>query len=312
MEGTRPRARTKHHLDLSLRSIRSPCTKSCTRSVQPDTRYAKPRRSAMGGLKFGLSFQAHETQADGFTSQPTAFASWGFDELNCDAQEAEPAMELAWGALVGCEDGTLYIFHPDLSRPKYARRKSEPQVPNRRPSNPNVLDISQLPYRRPHHLSLSRSRDASPLGSKSNLAVAGAQKSRAVSGLSKEQVEAPKNFVDFEDEQERMKEMISDRAVKDAKDRSPRASVAPYDSPRRRPIDDTLSLASIETSLSRYTPPASPPLSPPLESTTSVSYQKSLALRIQIVPRQFGMGHEIIDIIVLAKEGLFLVLQKSG
>lgn len=266
----------------------------------------------MKGLKLGLSFQAHDTQAAGFTSEPSVFTSWGLEELQHDVRDTNFLKELSWGAVVGCEDGSLYVFHPELSRPKNVRRRSEPRVSTQRNSNSNMLELPQLPYRRPHHLSFSRSRDVSPIGARTTLTVT-SHKSRAVSGLSREQVEAPKNFVDFEDEQERMKDMISDRSVKDVKERSPRASVAPMESPRRRALDDALSLASIDTSSSKQTPPISPPLSPPLELTTSTtSSLKSLALRVHIVPRHFGVDHGIVDIKVLKKERIFVALQKSG
>ena len=254
----------------------------------------------MTSLNLALSFQAKEHRSSAITSEPTVFTTWGFEDLEHDGDIDELSRKLPWGAVVGCSDGSIYVFRPD--RPKRARRKSTTLAKRRFSGS----EATHPPHRVPPYLSLSRSRNASPLSSTTNLAIS-SSKSRAVSGLSKEQAEAPKNFVDFEDEQERMKGMISDRAVKDIKDRSPRTSAAPYESHFRR-MDDAHSIASFESSSTML----SPPISPILEPSYAGKSRKHLVLRTRIIPRDFGTGHSIVSLHVLDNGELFVSLQESG
>ncbi|KAL5501846.1 hypothetical protein ACEPAH_9107 [Sanghuangporus vaninii] len=256
----------------------------------------------MADLNLALSFQTKEHRVSRVTSDPTTFASWGLEDLETDVDIDESSRKPLWGALVGCLDGSIFVFRPDFS--KVARRKQT--LPKRRFSGSS--ETAHMPSRVPHHLALTRSRNASPTGSRTNLAVT-SSKSRAVSGLSKEQVEAPKNYVDFDDEQERMKGMISERAVKEKRDRSPRTSLAPppyYESAARR-LDDTRSIASIESSSTLLSPPTSPTLGP----SNIGFHQKRLSLRMRVIPRDFGPEHSIVSLSILEDE-LFVSLQKSG
>lgn len=258
----------------------------------------------MASLNIALSFQAKEHRTNAINSDPVVFTSWGFEDLVHDSDVDELSKKPPWGAIVGCVDGSIYIFRPDLSEP--ARRK--PATTERRFSG---SDVTHLPYLRPPHLSLSRSRNASPATSRTNLTISSSTKSRAVSGLSKEQVEAPKNFVDFEDEQQRMKGMISDRAVKNMKDRSPRSSAGlGHDLPSRR-FDDANSIASMESSSTML----SPPLSPTLMPAGAGGYRKHLLMRARIIPRDFGPfkpEHSMVSLNVLEEGELLLSLQRSG
>ncbi|EJC98476.1 WD40 repeat-like protein [Fomitiporia mediterranea MF3/22] len=255
----------------------------------------------MAALNIPISFQAKEHRNCTIHSEPTRIVSWGFEDLEHDGEIDELSRKPSWGAVVGCSDGSIYVFSPNLS--KRTRRKST--IAKRRFSG--GCEPPHLPYRRQQHLSLSRSRNASPSGSRTNL-TAQSSKSRAVSGLSKEQVEAPKNYVDFDDEQEKMKGMIAERKVKDVKDRSPRASyMLGHDLPARR-FDDTLSIASVETSSTMLSPPLSPILGP----TNTGSYRKLLQLRVRILPRDFGSEHSVVSLSVLEDSEMFLSLQESG
>ncbi|KAH8114792.1 WD40 repeat-like protein [Phellopilus nigrolimitatus] len=252
----------------------------------------------MTNMHLAFSLQATEDRKCTINSEPCAMETWGFEdpEYEADIDDSELPKKHLWGAVVGCSDGSLYLFRPDLS--KSAKRK--PPVSKRRFSA-----SSDLPYRRAPHLSFSRSRNASPSASKTNLTV---YKSRAVSGLSKERVEAPKNFVDFEDEQEKMKGMIAERGVRDMKDSSPRSSLSPpFDLSVHR-MDDAITLASVESS----SPLISPPLSPTLSPQSSVSHRKHLFMRARILPQDFGYGHSIVTIRILEEGELFLALQESG
>jgi WD repeat-containing protein 7 len=242
-------------------------------------------------------FRSNEDYESIFKSEPCILESWGFGTLEYDGEWDELLKKKPWGCIVGCKDGSLYLFHPDLrqSKRKMATVMRRFSV-DRSPTN--------VPYRR-QHLPLSRSRNASPSGSQTNL-MASTSKSRAVSGLNKEQVEAPKNYVDFEEEQERMRGLVADKSFKDAKDRSPRASPTPL--PVRR-ADDSITLASLDSLAP--SPLASPPLSP-----TSVSHNvqlsKQLYMKARIILRSLGYGHSVVSIDMIGNNELFLLLQESG
>ena len=251
-----------------------------------------------------LSFQARECRVSRITSTPTTFATWGLEDPEVDIDADELSGKPLWGAVVGCTDGSIFVFRPDLS--KVIRRKQT--LPTKRRFS-GGSEATHTTSRMPYHFSLSRSRNASPMGSRTNLAVP-SSKSRAVSGLSKEQVEAPKNYVDFEDEQERMKGMIADRAAKEKRDRSPRTSLAPpplFESAARR-LDDARSIASIETSSTLLSPPISPTLGPSYVGHC----RKRLYLRTRVFPRDFGPEHAAVSLIVLDEGDLFVSLHKSG
>ncbi|KAI5123100.1 hypothetical protein M0805_001456 [Coniferiporia weirii] len=255
----------------------------------------------MANVTLALSFQPPDARNWGINAEPSVLSSWGFGDLEVETEVDDLTNRALWGAVVGCMDGSLYIFRPDLSKP--TKKKSTGKRRFSADGNPN-----HLPYRRAPHLSLPRSSNASPSASKTSLHAISSSKSRAISGLSKEQVEAPKNFVDFEDEQEKMKGMIADRGVRDVKDRSPRAQLSPtYDTSMRR-MDDTRSLASVESSSSMLSPPLSPNLGP----QRAIYTRKNLLLRSRIIPGDFGFGHAVVALRVLEEGELVLSLQESG
>lgn len=108
--------------------------------------------------------------------------------------------------LVGCEDGSLFLFHSTISTG--STLPSPPAITEVSPISP-LLSGRQKPRRpsSPHSLS-----PTSPRSSHSPFHV---PKPRAVSSVSTELAEAPKNYVDFDDEQEKMKNMLKRKGVKD-------------------------------------------------------------------------------------------------
>lgn len=265
-------------------------------------------------------------------SETTALVSWGYTDSDTEIEELKSTVmkKPLWGTVAGFSNGSLVIFHPDHSRSS-KQKAARPGYERALPSG----DSGHLPNRRPAHLALPHSRTTSPSASKTSLTAISSSKSRAVSGLSKEQAEAPKSYVDFEEEQERMKEMLGDRAVRDRTmvdglkpqldqgvvfEKSPRSSrvfkVQPPQEPSSRRPDDARSVASVDSSTS-MTPMSilSPPLSPtlgPSKSYMCVDDQKPLLPKVRILPRDFGFGHGVADIKILDEGELFLVLQESG
>ena len=145
-----------------------------------------------------------------------------------------------------------------------------------------------------------------------------ATKSRAVSGLTRTEVEAPKNYVDFEDEQEKMKGMIADRPgglnVRDAaaaRDRRPSVTSHVEMPVLRFDPEAKLGYSTPSTSSLRSAP-LSPPLSPGLEAHRIVHSRKTLKLHTRITPRDCGYGHGVVAMEVLEGGELLLVLQESG
>ncbi|THH09831.1 hypothetical protein EW145_g1735 [Phellinidium pouzarii] len=258
----------------------------------------------MAVATLALSFKQADDLRSTINSEPSVLAFWGYGDLEDEADVDDLPKKSLWGAVVGCIDGSLYIFRPDLSKPTRKRLTAS----HTRFSADG--DAIHLPPRRGPYLSLSRSRNASPSPSPSNTSihVIPSSKSRATSGLSKEQIEASKNYVDFEDEQEKMKGMISDRLVRDMKDRSSRSSLSPpYDTSVRR-TDDARSLASVESNSTLL----SPPLSPTLDPQHMVYARKNLLMRGRIIPQNFGFGHSVVALKVLQEGELILSLQESG
>ena len=257
----------------------------------------------MTNLNVVLFPQTRENRLCYLTSQPTHIEVWGFNDLEPE-NEIDEAIRPRQGVVVSCIDGSLYIFRSSLAKVTKSPSSSEKRLLS---SGGDHLHPT-LPYRRPH-LSFSKSRNSSPAGSRTNLAVS-STKSRAVSGLTKEQVEAPKNFVDFEDEQERMKGMIAERSVKEVKDRSRRSSLTPPPVSPHRP-DDARSLASVESGSSILSPPLSPTLGP-VNETSDSTCRDLVSLRIRIIPNELDSEISVVSLKLLHKGKLFLTLHSSG
>lgn len=127
-------------------------------------------------------------------------------------------------AALGCEDGTLYVFNQECQStnavdlqfpvptqpssstksPRNAKRRSYATSRSSSPTTPNI------------------SRSATPFGITS--------RSRVVSGITTKAVEAPKNYVDFDDEPEKLKDMLKGRKSKD------KAAGADYNSTVSTPL----------------------------------------------------------------------------
>ena len=253
-------------------------------------------------------------------AQATVLVSWGLSV----AEVAESR-----GAVIGCKDGTLYVFQPSPGVPNTPQKSG-----HSRPTSLMETDIASgpsTPSLRPRHHSRSAyvaSRSVSPPSMAFHQPTFNmTSRSHVVSGLSKEQVEAPKNYVDFEDEPEKLKEMLKGKGLRDKavadnpvpsfdkglaiKKSSPPPLLLPPASAAKRK-DDARSLLSA-TNSPPFTPrsistPSSPILMP-LTSSASSTNQYLLSLRCHIIPRRPGA---VSVVQLLDNNRLLVVLQDNG
>ncbi|KAJ6624507.1 hypothetical protein B0H10DRAFT_2174467 [Mycena sp. CBHHK59/15] len=234
-----------------------------------------------------LTFPNHSELKDGSESQKLL-------DRSCSTSRASfkpPQVH----AVLGCEDGTIYAF-----------RKSRPQV-KIVPQPPEPPRLSQPSSSQPPSIS---SRSTSPtISPKAPFNVA--SRSRVVSGITNAQVEAPKNYVDFNDEPDKLKDMLKGRNYKDrsaptSSDNSPVPSI--YGVKRS---EGPKSLLSATNSPSQTPKTVSAPPSPATQSSFLDDTQ-DLVLMCHIIPARCGAGRSISAVLFLEENTVFAVLQESG
>ncbi|KAK7054386.1 hypothetical protein VNI00_003580 [Paramarasmius palmivorus] len=154
----------------------------------------------------------------------------------------------------GGQDGTVYLWK---AAAPMARIGKEPSLSSLTPSLTGRISPPAMP-----RSSISTSRSTSPSGSSSYASPFHVnQRSRIVSGITAERVEAPKNYVDFDDEPDKLKDMLKGRNPKE-KDKV----VSPTsDSPTKDANRETSKRKDPPKSL--RSPPTSPLLTPLILST---------------------------------------------
>ena len=213
---------------------------------------------------------------------------------------------------IGCKDGSVFVLSSSISS------TTPPNPPE--PVSPPTSPRRYLGFGHPS------SRSASPSSTKSSLSPFHVTRSRIVSSVTTEQAEAPKNYVDFEEEQERMKGMLRGKGHRER--HSSHSRTRPErDSISERPTsiatgsglrrDDTrsylsaaLSPTSSTLSLSISAPP-SPTLVPavsPEPGTSSSAY----TLRCHVFPPHAGPGRAVCAIKVHDAGRYFTCLLESG
>ncbi|KAJ7068638.1 hypothetical protein C8F01DRAFT_1118822 [Mycena amicta] len=191
-------------------------------------------------------------------------------------------------AVLGCEDGSIYAF------------RRAPLEASNAPLAPDTTTLS-VPSKHP-------SRSGSPTKSPFHLA----SRSRIVSGITAARVEAPKNYVDFDDEPEKLKDMLKGKSTH-KEPRSPPASTDNSPPPSVFPAkrsDAPRSLLSATNSPSHTPKTVSNPPSPPSHSTFGTnSDSKNLSLLYHVIPPQ---PSPIAEMLLLRESPLIVVLQQSG
>ena len=247
-------------------------------------------------------------------------------------------------AAVGAKFGSVYLFGTPLPG-EHASKNGPSSQPRTRFPTPMKTTHSGLrttsppssPKSHPH----SRRHSSSPSSLSLNQAlINNPARSRGVSGVSCEQVQASKSFVDSEDESGRLKDLLKSSANnKPPRERgivdtllttfekgvviertsppppspflqpSTLSSVGPESSKGR---DDPKSLLSA-TNSPIFTPRSiSTPPSPHLPTLNDKPEEESIALIAHILPPRCGMAHGVTDLIVPEGTDLLVSLQESG
>lgn len=207
------------------------------------------------------------------------------------------------GLVIGCEDGTLYMF----------RGCPEDDLPVERPV--------ERQKRRVQH-SAKRSRASSPLPNANPLSptLAVAPRASVVLGVSTEQVQAPRNYVDFDDEPGRLKDILKGKNPRErervSSDSASLVTISPAPStivekgPERKgsgsPAKSLYSTA--DSSITRPQSPSSPTS---LQGRSSDPTQL-LSIQYHIIPTHSGRGNAVRAIEVIEDNTLVVSLQASG
>lgn len=267
------------------------------------------------------------------SGRPCALASWGFTPQVEDIPSPphDQQMTPIRGAFVGCEDGSLYLFHPklwvktDLISPFRFNFELTDTPFHTRPTTPSVTS----------HLGRNSSAFSSQSSLKSTMNPFHLSRSRIVSGVTAEAVEAPKNFVDFEEEQERLKGLlkhkgpVKDRNLMDAvlpsfeknislerppTPLSPITTVGIQRKPtkkksesRAHSITHSRTPSHPNNTISAQTSPAI--ASPQLRISGDIH---SLYLRSHTFPPRFGPGKAISQLLVEESQRYVISLQENG
>lgn len=223
------------------------------------------------------------------------------------------------GVVIGSEDGSLFLFQRPVDHhfPSDAPLESRDPTPTfSRPSSPLRQGYTSR--------SQSRSRTPSSLTGFSPLNIA--SRSRIVSGVNTDQVQAPKNYVDYEEEPEKLKELLKggvrDTTVTDRLglpsfdkgltiEKSMQATSAPSSSATPRRGD-----ANTLSSPSRLSPATTPKsLSVASSPTLRPSALPSLwgfRLERHVFPPRFGRGCSVSELQPLNFGRHILSLQANG
>lgn len=287
-------------------------------------------------LKAQQGSQTNATEQSFIDEQCSSIVAW-----RSDKSSGSP------GVAVGGEFGSVYLFgtplpgeSPSKNSPPSLSRTRFPTPITTAYSGPRASSLPSSPK------SHSR-RHSGYLQSPSSLSLNQAlikpsARSRVVSGVSREQVQASRSFVDHEDESERLKDLLKCSAVnRPTRERSivdtllpsfEKGVVIERTSPLPSPFlsasalmpvspgsskdrDDPKSLLSA-TNSPVFTPGvlSSPPPSPlfPIPTLNDKPEKESVTLIAHILPPRFGVAHGVADLIVPEGSDLLVSLQESG
>jgi len=205
------------------------------------------------------------------------------------------------GIIIGCALGSIFVFHCFAGL--------HPSLPTSQ-SEETTYPATSKSSKRKHRISYNKSGSNSPPGCVALSPMT--PKPRVVSGVTTEQVEAPKNYVDFDDEPDKLKDILKGRAPRDKlvatdtnMERIPKSNAPSFIEPV--PLSKRKNLLSAANSRAP-TPPFSTPSSPRDCSSTSDLWD----LKYHIIPSRSGCGHAVKSIQFLPDSQHFVVLQESG
>lgn len=247
------------------------------------------------------------------------------------------------GVAVGAGFGSVYLFgtplpgeHTPKNRPPSLSRTRFPTPTTSVLSGPRA---SPSPSPKPYPHSHRHSGSPSTLSLNQTI-IKPSVRSRVVSGVSHEQVQASGTSVDFEDESERLKDLLkSSAATRPARERSiadtllstfekgrivertltlppspfiQPSTLSPVSPGSSKGRDDPKSLLSA-TSSPTFTPRSlSAPSSPHLTPLNDKPDEESIALIAHIIPPRCGIASGVTDLIIPEGTDLLVSLQESG
>ena len=256
------------------------------------------------------------------TSTATKLLSWSTEDTRTG------------GVALGCEDGSIYLFLPKSSW-ELVDRNSGPKVfPDQATTLPRP---PQAPRPGTPTLVLQASSPVPSNGATSHRVTTALHgpflpsKSKIQAEVSKEQVEAPKNYVDYDDEPAKLKGLLKGKGP--VKERSVIDSIIPKFE-RNIHLDRqsagknlhlTLDKEEVKSYLSggnsspSWTPRSLSPVlsSPPSSALPSIIRNgddpfDSLRLVAHIFPPRFGQGRKITGLEALERGSLVVSLQECG
>ena len=251
------------------------------------------------------------------SASPSCITYW--DSHNPVASSgSKPDSIPAEGVALGCNDGSIFVLR------SFGQSGAVPSV-----TIPSELVSSPTGTRRYLGLGHPTSRSASPSSTKSSLSPFHVTRSRIVSAVSNEQVEAPKNYVDFDEEQEKLRGMLKGKGHSDSRRPStsrPRSdkdhlvlekavqNISNVGSSLRK--DDTMSYLSsaLSPTASTLSLPLSGPPSPTLVLPPSPepSSPASFSLRCHIFPPHSGAGRAVSSLKLHERGRYISCLNTSG
>ncbi|KAK7061717.1 WD-repeats-region domain-containing protein [Favolaschia claudopus] len=201
--------------------------------------------------------------------------------LFCEPGDGQSSCQVC--AFMGCQDGTIYAFQ----RPRPQVKVVQQQMLSSRPQSPSTTSRSTSP--KPPFNVTSRSK--------------------IVSGVTTTQVEAPKNYVDFDDEPDKLKDMLKGRSHKE-RSAPPSHDTSPVPSIRQvKRSDGPKSLLSATNSPSQTPKNISSPSSPVMQASFTDHRLQDLVLLYHIVPAQ---DIPISAMLLLEHNSLLAVMHSSG
>lgn len=282
----------------------------------------------------GPSFNTTKAIESSFVSgKPCALATWGFTPHLEDIPSPPPDHPRAplRGAFIGFEDGSVYIFHPklrtkaDLISPAQFNFDLADTLLHTRVSTPSGIS----------HLGRNLSASSSQSSFKSTANPFHLSRSRIVSGVTTDAVEAPKNHVDFDEEQEKLRDMLKHKGPVKEKhlmdgilptfeknisiDKRPLQPLTPISTVVQPPNPTKKSQSrpqlSTHSRTSSYLINSSSAQNSPLIATPQLHIPGdfySLYLRSHTFPSRFGPGKAISQLLVDEYQQYVVCLQENG
>lgn len=244
------------------------------RRLSPNLLYASlpPAAMAAASLTLPVTFIQPGEASTGFEQQcsdavATCITAWHSDNAS--------------GAALGCAEGSIFLLHPTEPGASYISLSSSPV-----PSSPALLPLPSPPL-----------TDNSPRSSRLLNPFSISTRVAAAVSVSKEQAEAPKNYVDFDPEQEKLAALIQ---------KPPTGAVASL----RKQADTDEGPSSTRASSRAQSPAPTKSVLPTEIASPSSSTFPRLAPSARIYPRR--VGHAVTTLHALEDASTLVALQTCG